>query len=75
MGRISLGFWETLSEQGNTESSQSIMKNLVMKWGDFSLDDREGGEVLTTLHEGDNNSTVSRLGVLDPHYDTKKLLA
>ena len=51
------------------------MKNLVMKWGDFSLDDREGGEVLTTLHEGDNNSTVSRLGVLDPHYDTEKLLA
>ena len=59
MGWFSSGFWEILCEQGNTESRQSIMENLVMKWGDFSLDDREGGEVQLEENECSKNVTIA----------------
>ena len=59
MGWFPSRSWEILCEQGNTESRQSIMENLVMKWGDFSLDDREGGEVQLEENECSKNVTIA----------------
>ena len=35
------------------------MENLVTKWGNLSLDDREGGEVQLNYNESSNNVTIA----------------
>ena len=51
-GVFSSGNWETLS--GKTK-----METLVKKWGNMSLDDREGGEVKLNVTERSKNITIA----------------
>ena len=36
-----------------------LMETLVKKWGNMSLDDREGGEVKLTVTESSKNITIA----------------